>query len=43
MFTIEQSGKLFFVLFLGAIAGACVGLVWLMVLALGAVAKGVTQ
>ena len=42
MLTIEQSGKVFFVLFMGAIAGAIGGVLWVMVLALGAVVKGVT-
>jgi hypothetical protein len=38
--TVEQSGKLFFVLFLGAIAGALAGAAWLIMVALGSVAKG---
>jgi hypothetical protein len=40
LLTVEQSAKLFFVLFVGALTGAAAGIAWLVIVALGTVAKG---
>jgi hypothetical protein len=40
MFTIDQAGKITFVLLLGAMAGACLKLAWWALAGIGAVLKG---